>query len=134
MKKLLLITGTALALSLAGASAAMADDCTGRNHDTGTIVGGVGGAAIGGLASHNVGGAVVGGVVGALAGNAIDRSQDCAKQADREERRDERDAYNQGYEDRAQEEVPPPVVETPAPRYDDDDVTVYREPGDPYPP
>ena len=142
MKKLLLITGTALALTLSSVGAAMADDCTGRDHDTGTVVGGVGGAAIGGLASHSVGGALVGGVVGALAGNAIDRSQDCTRQADRQERRDERDAYNQGrvdaynqgYDDRAQEEyVPPPVVETPVPAYDNDDVTVYREPGDPYP-
>lgn len=36
-----------------------------------------GGAAIGGVATHNAGGAIAGALVGGLAGNAIARSQDC---------------------------------------------------------
>jgi outer membrane lipoprotein SlyB len=131
MKRFVITAGTCLALTFAGANVAMADDCTGHSHDTGTILGGVGGATIGGLASHSVAGAVVGGVVGGVAGNAIDRNQDCANQQAREERHeDQRDAYNQGYADRSAEETaPPPVEAIPAPRADDD-VTVYREPGD----
>ena len=124
MNRFALIATAAAALTFAGTGAALADDCTGHNHDTGTVLGAAGGATIGGLASHSIVGAVVGGVVGGVAGNAIDRDQDCAKQAERNDR-DSHDAYNQGYEDRAaQEDV------RPAPR---DDVTVYREPGDPYP-
>src|ERR1700753_2546166 len=122
MKKFLVIAGAAAALTFASAGGAFADACTGHSHDTGTVVGGVGGAAIGGLASRSVVGAVAGGVVGALAGNAIDRSQDCSHQAAREERRDERDAYDQGYSDRAAQEGSATVVQGPPP-----DVTVYRE-------
>jgi hypothetical protein len=57
------------------ATAAYADDCSGRDHTTGTVLG----AAIGGVAIHNAGGAIVGAVVGGLAGNAIARSQDCQR-------------------------------------------------------
>jgi hypothetical protein len=122
MKKFARIAGAALALTFAGASGAFADDCTGHDHDTGTILGGVGGAAIGGLASHSIVGAVVGGVVGGVAGNAIDRSQDCAHEQAREERHDDHQAYNDGYADgTAAASAPPPPS---------DDVTVYREPGD----
>jgi hypothetical protein len=67
----------AAALLFAGSGAALADACSGHSHDTGTILGGAGGALIGGLASHNATGAVIGGVGGALAGNAIARDQDC---------------------------------------------------------
>ncbi len=127
MKRFALIATTAVALTIGGAGAAFADDCTGHDHDTGTIVGGVGGAAIGGLATHSVVGAVVGGVAGGLIGNSVDRSQDCAHQAAREDR-DAHQAYNEGYEDRAAEESAPPPPS-------DRDVTVYREPGDaPLPP
>jgi Glycine zipper len=59
------------------ATAAYADDCSGRDHTTGTVLGAAGGAAIGGVATHNAGGAIAGAVVGGLAGNAIARSQDC---------------------------------------------------------
>lgn len=71
-----ILAATALVLT-AGTGSAFADSCSGRNHDTGTAVGAVGGAAIGGLASHSIVGAVVGGVAGGLAGNAIARSNDC---------------------------------------------------------
>jgi hypothetical protein len=72
------ILKTALALAfLATAGAAHADSCSGHSHTTGTVLGAAGGATIGGLASHSVGGAIVGGVVGGVAGNAIARSRDC---------------------------------------------------------
>lgn len=64
-------------LLVLSATAAYADDCSGRDHTTGTVLGAAGGAAIGGVATHNAGGAVAGAVVGGLAGNAIARSQDC---------------------------------------------------------
>lgn len=65
-----------IALSCA-ALPAFADDCSGRDHTAGTVLGAVGGAAIGGAVSHDAGGAVAGAVVGGLAGNAIARSEDC---------------------------------------------------------
>jgi outer membrane lipoprotein SlyB len=77
MKSFGRIVATAALLTGLGFGTAYADACSGRSHDTGTAVGAVGGAAIGGLASHSVVGAVVGGVAGGLAGNAIARSNDC---------------------------------------------------------
>ena len=58
-------------------TAVFADDCSGRDHTAGTVLGAAGGAAIGGVATHNAGGAIAGAVVGGVAGNAIARSQDC---------------------------------------------------------
>lgn len=75
--------GFACLLTVAGAGTAFADDCSGRDHTAGTVLGAVGGAAIGGAASHNAGGAVAGAVIGGLAGNAIARAQDCNRQDDR---------------------------------------------------
>jgi len=75
-----ILAAAALALT-AGTVSAYADGCSGHGHDTGTAVGAVGGAAIGGLASHSIVGAVVGGVAGGLAGNAIARSNDCNHRA-----------------------------------------------------
>ncbi|MES2596785.1 MAG: glycine zipper domain-containing protein [Verrucomicrobiota bacterium] len=53
---------------------------TGPNAQTGTVVGGLGGAAVGGIVGHQSGrgleGALIGGGVGAVAGNAIGNSQD----------------------------------------------------------
>jgi hypothetical protein len=74
LKRLALAGAAALAL---GTGPAFADACSGHSHDTGTALGAVGGAAIGGLASHSVGGAIIGGVAGGFAGNAIARSSDC---------------------------------------------------------
>jgi hypothetical protein len=99
------------ALTLAGTSGSYADDCSGHDHDTGTVVGAVGGAAIGGVATNSVGGAVVGGVLGGLAGNAIARSQDCNRQyGDRqgydgrgEVRSGYSGSYQQGYRGQADE-------------------------------
>jgi uncharacterized protein YcfJ len=122
MNRFALIAAASAFLTIGGTGAAFADDCSGHSHDSGTAVGAVGGAAIGGLASHSIVGAVVGGVVGGVAGNAIARDQDCNDHQAREDDRARHQAYNDGYEDRAAEE--------PARRDADSDVTVYREPGD----
>ena len=84
MKLNLIALGTvACVISTLNIGAARADDCSGRDHTAGTVLGAVGGAAIGGAASNNAGGAIAGAVVGGLAGNAIARSQDCNRQYDR---------------------------------------------------
>ncbi len=71
MKKLLL---TALLTST------LVSCATGPNAQTGTVVGGLGGAAVGGIIGHQSGrgleGALIGGGAGALAGNAIGNAQD----------------------------------------------------------
>jgi len=96
MKHLALMTAAASFALIAGPGSAVADDCSGRDHTTGTVVGAGGGALIGGLAPRSVGGAVVGGVVGGLAGNAIARSNDCERQDERtgREDRDRQRAYD----------------------------------------
>jgi osmotically inducible lipoprotein OsmB len=70
-------------IAILGTGTAMADACSGRDHTAGTVIGALGGAAVGGAASHNAGGAVPGAVVGGLAGNPIARAQDCDRQYDR---------------------------------------------------
>jgi hypothetical protein len=95
-------------IGLLSGTAAYADDCSGRDHTTGTVLGAAGGAAIGGVATHNAGGAIAGAVVGGLAGNAIARSQDCDRGNYRRgageayDRRDDRGAgvsyYGRGYD------------------------------------
>jgi hypothetical protein len=71
------IVAAGLLALFAGTGTSLADSCSGHSHDTGTALGAVGGAAIGGLASHSIGGAIIGGVAGGFAGNAIARSSDC---------------------------------------------------------
>src|SRR3954466_13107510 len=83
--------------SVAGISAAYADDCSGRDHTAGTVIGAAGGAAIGGAASHNAGGAIAGAVVGGLAGNAIARAQDCNRNAGYQGRGYERGGQSSAY-------------------------------------
>jgi outer membrane protein with glycine zipper len=63
MNRLVLVS--ALTLSLAG--------CAGlSNRETnGALLGGAGGAVVGGVATHSVGGALVGGAIGATAGVLI---------------------------------------------------------------
>ena len=87
----------ATAFLLGGGTAAYAD-C---NHDTGTetVLGAGAGAAVGGLASHSIGGAVIGGLGGGLIGNAIGQSNnraDCRAEA-REYYRQREEAENDGY-------------------------------------
>ena len=129
MKRFCVIAATSAFLSLAAGQAAMADDCSGKDHTDATALGAVGGAAVVGLASHSVVGAVVGGVVGGVAGNAIARDGDCAKaerradaQADR--RADADAAYQQGYQDRAADDRAAddrPAVDAPRPLQGDAD-------------
>jgi len=68
----------ALMIALTG-SGALADECSGRDHTGGTILGGVLGGVLGGAVSHGNAGAVVGGaILGGLAGNAVARDMDCS--------------------------------------------------------
>lgn len=73
MKHLLLSSFCLGALSLSS--------CTsGPNAQTGTVVGGLGGAAAGGIIGHQSGraleGAAIGGVLGAVGGNVVGGAQD----------------------------------------------------------
>jgi surface antigen len=75
-KKTIMIAALALGL---GSTSAFADNCSGRDHTTGTVLGAIAGGLLGSAASHGNGGAVVGGaLLGGLAGNAISRDMDCA--------------------------------------------------------
>jgi uncharacterized protein YcfJ len=53
---------------------------TGPNAQTGAVVGGLGGAALGGIIGHQSGrgleGAAIGGALGAVGGNAVGNAQD----------------------------------------------------------
>jgi len=73
-----MLAAALLALGLAGATnPAFADACSGRDHTTGTVAGGV----LGGVLSKGNGVGIVGGaLVGGLAGNAIARDMDCEDQ------------------------------------------------------
>jgi uncharacterized membrane protein len=68
-------------LSVLALAATLTVSCTsGPNARTGTVVGGLGGAALGGIVGHQSGrgleGAAIGGALGALGGNLIGGSQD----------------------------------------------------------
>jgi len=68
----------AAALLMLGSTAAFADECSGRDHTAGTVLGAIAGGVLGGAASDNHGAAIVGGaLLGGLAGNAIARDLDC---------------------------------------------------------
>src|SRR5215475_14213097 len=76
-KAALMIAAAGLVFGL-GTTSALADDCSGRDHTGGTILGAIAGGVLGGVVSHGNGGAVVGGaLLGGLAGNAISRDMDC---------------------------------------------------------
>jgi uncharacterized protein YcfJ len=113
MKKFALMAAASAFLLASGVTAAMADECSGHDHDTGTAVGAVGGGLIGGLATHSVVGGLAGAVVGGVAGNAIARDNDCSHQA--YEDRKQSQAYDKGYADRAEQDSAPPP-----PAYRDD--------------
>lgn len=72
MKKLKLICLAAVSCGVVS--------CAGPNANMGTAVGGLGGAALGGIIGHQSGrgleGAAIGGVTGAVAGGLIGNSQD----------------------------------------------------------
>lgn len=83
LKRASFILTAVLALG-AVTSAAFADRCSGRDHNTGTVVGAVGGGLIGNAITHGSAVGVVGGAVaGGLAGNAIERDSDCNRPARR---------------------------------------------------
>lgn len=64
----------------ATSTSALADRCSGHSHDTGTILGAVGGGLIGSAITHGSGLGIVGGAVaGGFAGNAISRDIDCRR-------------------------------------------------------
>jgi hypothetical protein len=94
------MSAAACVFSLFSATAVIADDCSGRDHTAGTVLGAAGGAAIGGVATHNAGGAIAGAVVGGVAGNAIARSQDCNRDNYRDTDSNSRRGDNGGYDRR----------------------------------
>ncbi|MGD0641187.1 MAG: hypothetical protein ABSC22_10605 [Roseiarcus sp.] len=57
-----------VALSALALSLSVCTGCMSNREANGALIGGAGGAVIGGVASHSVGGALVGGAVGAAAG------------------------------------------------------------------
>jgi outer membrane lipoprotein SlyB len=63
-----------------GMSSMMVSCASGPNAQTGTVLGGLGGAALGGIIGHQSGrgleGAAIGGVLGAVGGNLIGDAQD----------------------------------------------------------
>ena len=72
-----LLAAAAIAIA-ASTVAGQADSCSGHSHTTGTVLGAVGGGAIGSAASHgSLGGVLAGAAIGGLAGNAISRDIDC---------------------------------------------------------
>ncbi len=72
-----MLAAAALALG-AGTTGALADSCSGHGHTTGTVLGAVGGGAIGSAVTHgSLGGVLGGAVLGGLAGNAVSRGIDC---------------------------------------------------------
>ena len=82
MLKKFAMTASVAALMLGlCATGAFADDCSGHDHSTGTVLGAAGGGIIGGVASHGNGLGIIGGaLLGGLAGNAISRDMDCNDQ------------------------------------------------------
>lgn len=82
-KRITLTLAVTVVALLGGTTAANADACSGRNHNTGTVVGAVGGGLIGNAITHGSAVGVVGGAVaGGLAGNAIERDSDCNNRND----------------------------------------------------
>ena len=80
LKRASLILASAILALGAVTVAANADRCSGRNHNTGTVVGAVGGGLIGSAITHGSAVGLVGGAVaGGLTGNAIERDRDCSR-------------------------------------------------------
>ena len=79
MKKILLYTGVMVTLLSAG-NFAKAQDKPMSEQGKGAIIGGAGGAVVGGLIGKNVGGALIGGAVGAGGGYIIGNESRKAKE------------------------------------------------------
>ena len=90
MKKILLYTGVMVTLLSAG-NFAKAQDKPMSEQGKGAIIGGAGGAVVGGLIGKNVGGALLGGAVGAGGGYIIGNESRKAKEKKRKA------AYREAY-------------------------------------
>ena len=90
MKKTILYTGIMMTLLSAG-NFAKAQDKPISEQGKGAIIGGAGGAVVGGLIGKNVGGALVGGAIGAGGGYIIGNENRKAKEKKR------RAAYREAY-------------------------------------
>jgi len=118
MRKSPIILAALLAFGVSGV-AAYADACSGRNHNTGTILGAVGGGLIGNAITGGGAVGIVGGAVaGGLAGNAIARDIDCDRG-----RHYDRHSRNYYYYDRHNRRV----YEERVVRYDRHGNRVYEE-------
>ncbi|HSJ02833.1 MAG: glycine zipper domain-containing protein [Verrucomicrobium sp.] len=99
-----LVSRTPVLCAAATASVLMASCASGPNAQTGTVVGGLGGAAVGGIIGHQSGrgleGAAIGGALGALGGNAIGNAQDQRNYAYGRGYYSDRGYYDRGYYDR----------------------------------
>lgn len=71
MKKLILYTGIIIAFLLTTGNFAQAQHKGISSQGKGAIIGGAGGAVVGGIIGHGVGGAVIGGAIGAGGGYVI---------------------------------------------------------------
>jgi uncharacterized protein YcfJ len=71
MKKLIVYSGLLFATMLTTASFAQEQHKKISSQGQGAIIGGAGGAVVGGLVSHSVGGALIGGAIGAGGGYII---------------------------------------------------------------
>ncbi|MEO6630933.1 MAG: YMGG-like glycine zipper-containing protein [Mucilaginibacter sp.] len=91
MKKILLCTGVLITLLSAGNFAKAQDKPVLSEQGRGAIIGGAGGAVVGGLIGKNVGGALIGGAVGAGGGYIIGNESRKAKEKKR------RAAYRAAY-------------------------------------
>lgn len=87
MKKLIIFSGLVMALITTVNLNARAQEKGISKQGKGAIIGGAGGAVVGGLIGHNVGGALIGGAVGAGGGYII------GNEARRREQKKKRAAY-----------------------------------------
>lgn len=88
MKKMILYTGVTMGLLLSAGNFAQAQV---SEQGKGAIIGGAGGAVVGGIIGKNVGGALIGGAVGAGGGYIIGNESRKAKEKKR------RAAYREAY-------------------------------------
>lgn len=92
MKKIILYTGVTMGLLLSAGNFAQAQEKQGISEQgKGAIIGGAGGAVVGGIIGKNVGGALIGGAVGAGGGYIIGNESRKAKEKKR------RAAYRAAY-------------------------------------
>ncbi|MDB5112648.1 MAG: hypothetical protein JWR67_3762 [Mucilaginibacter sp.] len=91
MKKLIAYTGIIIALLLFTGNFAQAQHKKISSQGQGAIIGGAGGAVVGGLVGHGVGGALIGGAIGAGGGYIIGNEH--RKHAEKQRRIAYREAY-----------------------------------------